>query len=362
MQGIVALAGAFAFIAGSWLLGVTSGDASSGADLSAPRSDPAFDMHYKQACASAECHPAPEHTRSLKHPPFLEEMCLECHNDHMFSNENLLRDGGNALCLSCHPAVELAAGEDHVAHPAETGDCLECHHPHESRIPHLLRSEEILGECADCHESFLEEAGSREYRHNYFNPRSQCGDCHYAHRNSEGKFLREDMDETCLTCHDLPIRSKTRDIENVAETIRTAPFVHEALTEAKSCNACHTPHGSNQSALLKEGYPAENYEMYERERYSLCWQCHSADLAENPNGTGVTLFRHGDVNLHATHVSEIGRGRACHLCHSAHASDGPGLIRSSFRYGEWDAPLIYRADENGGSCQTPCHREKEYRR
>jgi predicted CXXCH cytochrome family protein len=320
------------------------------------------DSHYNQSCDSADCHPTSKAPRYIKHPPFLEQQCLTCHRDHSVSSNDLLTNRGDAVCLACHDSVELAPDGGALSHPQEVGSCLECHNPHQSRIPHLLRDESQKGICADCHESFLQEADSRKFRHHFFDPRSQCGDCHYAHKASEKKYLREDVGETCLTCHDLPIATEGRHLENVAEQLRDAPSVHEALSEPESCSLCHTPHGSDQSALLKDGYPSLNYATYEKERYALCWQCHSSDLAEKANGLGITLFRDGDANLHQTHVSKLSQGRACHLCHAAHASNSPSLIRSSFRFGAWDAPLVFKGDDNGGNCLTPCHRPKEYRR
>jgi predicted CXXCH cytochrome family protein len=165
--------------------------------------------------------------------------------------------------------------------------------------------------------------------------------------------------ESCLTCHDLPIKIGTRTLENIAERLRTAPVVHGAMREG-SCPVCHTPHGSVQPSLLREGYPAGNYESFEADHYALCWHCHSQQLVMNVNGAGVTKFRNGELNLHRVHVVQLKRGRACHLCHEPHVSDPPHLIRTHVTFGSWNAPLIYKATPEGGSCQTPCHDTKTY--
>ena len=212
---------------------------------------------------------------------------------------------------------------------------------------------------------FLNKAAKLPYRHHYLDPKTECGSCHYAHRRPAQHYLRENVSaETCLTCHDLPIGVEGRVLENVADRIRRAPVVHGAVKQG-ACPACHTPHGSPQPSLLKPGYPAGNYETYRSEQYAICWQCHAKTLAESPRaaGTGVTAFRNGEQKI-CTSCTWRGskRGRACHLCHEAHASDAPHLLREKVRFGQWNTALVYKPDAAGGSCQTPCHKERAYAR
>ena len=322
---------------------------------------PAFDTHYKKACDDSSCHPVKDAGRIPTHSPYLEGQCLACHVDHQSAGQDLLREGGDALCRTCHADVETTNGAA-LAHPPNSPPCLSCHAPHQSRNPGLTRGDEPLRQCAQCHEPFLSAAESLPYRHQHFDPRGQCGDCHYAHRRGAEKYLRESAAATCLTCHDLPMRADNRQIENVGESIRRSADVHMALKAPPSCPACHTPHGSEQPALLKAGYPAGSYQTYRTEDYALCWQCHSKKLAQSAQGAGATQFYNEEANLHRVHVAELRRGRACHLCHAAHASDAPHLLRKETAFGQWSAPLVYEPLVDGGRCQTPCHREREYHR
>ncbi|GAB4325471.1 MAG: hypothetical protein Kow0059_21510 [Candidatus Sumerlaeia bacterium] len=328
---------------------------------SLPKEPLNFDQRHQKTCNAAECHkPQPYQPGLIQHPPFLEGKCLACHVDHQYDTPELLKTRSSELCLSCHEPIRAeiqAAGRFHPEGPDQT--CLTCHQPHSSRVRNLLRDEAKLALCSTCHEDFLNQAQTKPYRHQYFDPASQCGNCHYAHTGGTQKFLRSDVGETCLTCHDLPIRVEGRNLENVGQRLREAAMIHDAM-KSRSCPACHTPHGSTQSSLLLPGYPDGPRARYEEGLYALCWQCHEPAIVD-PQG-GQTGFRNQDTNLHSLHVRELKRGRACHVCHEAHASDAPHLLRRFITFNQWEAPLQYTPTSDGGVCQTPCHKEKQYSR
>ena len=315
----------------------------------------------QKSCRDSSCHPKESVGRRIIHPVFLEQRCTRCHVKPQSFWAPLLETWPDLACLTCHFDVGWKYPEAELAHPPTTRNCVACHNPHESRIRNRLRNEENLRECSKCHEPFLTEMQSMPYRHQHFELKTECGFCHNAHRRGEGKFVRENASESCLTCHDMPIQYKGGTLENIVERLREAPVVHGVMNEG-SCPVCHTPHGSPQPALLNAGYPAGSYEVYSPEQYQLCSQCHQNTLAENYQGEERTKFRHGSANLHRLHVIELGRGRACHLCHEAHASDRPHLMRDRLVFGVWNAPFEYESSDEGGQCLTPCHREKEYRR
>lgn len=319
------------------------------------------DSHYQRTCTSGGCHSMPHDEPGLiRHPSYLERWCDNCHTDHSSQTEMLLIAQPEELCLSCHAESETA--HDSIIHPPGSGNCTDCHSPHQSSVRHLLRDEELLLSCSECHEEDLREAAEKPFKHRFFDPRAECGSCHYAHRAGEdGAYLRGNLGETCLTCHDMDIRSRGRALENVGLQIRNARHVHEPLHE-DLCHACHTPHGAMQPSLLRENYPAGSYTRYERRNYSLCWTCHDSAMVEMPETRDATGFRNGSVNLHNIHVMQSGRGRACHLCHTAHASDRPHLLRERITFGSWESDFEFDPLPDGGSCLTACHREEAYRR
>ena len=318
-----------------------------------------YDRKYQKSCDDVQCHPKTNPSGGPYHVPYLLGKCLACHEDHTSSAKGLLKPGGDKVCLSCHARTIADPSTGKVLHPTVNKGCVECHFPHVSRVRNLLRSEQELARCAECHADFLQKAAQRTFKHKFFDPKSQCGFCHYAHQRSDKKYLRENVSESCLTCHDLAISVDKRKLESVGERLRSAKVVHGAM-RAEGCPACHTPHGSDQSSLLNPGYPAGNYATYQTEQYALCWKCHKSKLAESINAIGATNFRQGNTNLHRLHLSQLGQGRACHLCHAPHASDQPHLIRESLTFRNWQAPLRYQSTANGGSCTTACHKDKQY--
>jgi predicted CXXCH cytochrome family protein len=319
------------------------------------------DRRYDKTCISAGCHPVEATGSILDHPPYLEGACLNCHLDHSSTVGNLLRRPMNDVCLKCHTSVELDPKTHQLTHPPNTRNCTDCHNPHQSRVRNLLRSDAQLGICVKCHENVLEAAKKMPYRHKYFDPVNECGYCHYAHRLRAQNYLRDNVTESCLTCHDLPIQEDGRRIEDVGKVLREAKEIHGGK-QILPCPTCHTPHGSDQPSLLRPGYPAGAYEVYNSDKYALCWQCHDAALVESVQGKGATDFRDKDVNLHRIHVVELRRGRACHICHEPHASDRPHLLRTRLIFQKWNAPFGYDQLPDGGRCDTPCHRPKEYQR
>lgn len=103
-----------------------------------------------------------------------------------------LRFPKDRICFECHDdmTAEALAGRSKVLHaPAEGGECLECHDPHESRWPALL----VDG---------------------------------------------DPLEKLCFRCHD---------VEGV---VGEEP--HAALAgEARTCTRCHDPHGADRAGLLK---------------------------------------------------------------------------------------------------------------
>jgi len=318
------------------------------------------DSRFDKSCTTAECHPMPSvPDGAIDHAPFLEQWCDRCHTDHSASGKGLLSAPEPQVCLACHAQVETREGA--LAHPAGGGDCTQCHDPHRSPVRHLLRNDDLLMGCVGCHAQDLAREREKPHHHSYFDPEKECGSCHYAHANSADHHLRPDVGETCLTCHDMAIQVQGRKLENVGAELRASRVLHKPAVDGQ-CQACHTPHGSVQPSLLKDDYPAGDYQRYERANYALCWQCHDPALAETASTRTATRFRDGDTNLHFVHVARIGKGRACHLCHTPHAAERSHLLRETMRFGAWNGTFDYRQTPEGGSCATACHRLKQYER
>lgn len=319
-----------------------------------------LDAKHQKTCTTSECHAMPSATDgAVAHTPFLEEQCDRCHTDHSGAEKGLLKAAEPALCLECHKDVEMKG--DVTGHATNGESCTTCHNPHRSEVRHLLRTDEMRLGCVKCHGEDLARERAKPHHHKYFDPEKECGSCHFAHSNSAEKYLRTNIGETCLTCHDMSIQVEGRKLDNIGARLHNSKVLHSPANQGK-CQACHTPHGSEQPSLLKDSYPAGNYEKYERSNYQLCWQCHNPETVEASPTRTATQFRAGSTNLHQVHVVKFGKGRACHLCHTAHAADRPHLLRDTVRFGSWAGKLDYTTSADGGTCTTACHRPKTYSR
>ena len=116
----------------------------------------------------------------VRHRPYAERECLSCHES-QFSQK--LRTELPALCLSCHPA--MAAPQLYPHAPVAQGQCLVCHHPHESLEPSLL-----VGSgwrlCGGCHEERLVSATPAHAGAGG----DLCQNCHDPHGGRDPHLLR----------------------------------------------------------------------------------------------------------------------------------------------------------------------------
>lgn len=230
------------------------------------------------------------------HPPF-REGCSNCHGD---TAAELEGGGGNALCEMCHDDVAETIATAAVPHPAmEAMECVDCHSPHASRQPKLLRAAGG-GLCLDCHEG--QAGGEGESTHRAISWIG-CHSCHLPHGGSQKNLLRASGNDLCNGCH-LKSRVNTDRDGNIRvdggfvlrgeraqelELIGLDPFlrkdhpipehpvsgtiddkgrteVAESLVgQEMTCRMCHEPHAAPNSKLF--AWKATN-------QAELCIACH----------------------------------------------------------------------------------------
>lgn len=147
------------------------------------------------------------------HPPYEDDACDECHavsasasfrpefraqppsDDYSSASPSRLLFPREKICYECHDDMtpeELAPDGETIHGPVEDGECLECHDPHQSRYPKMLR-------------------------------------------------LGDPFEKLCFQCHD-------------PEDIEGEP--HDALEgEDRVCIRCHDPHVSEREYLIKPDAP-----------------------------------------------------------------------------------------------------------
>lgn len=295
------------------------------------------------ACATVNCHVVFGQAEVV-HRPVADGECSACHRatgtPHPGAGSMQLVAKGRALCLDCHD--DPAKGQAFV-HPPVADDCTGCHSPHQSANAKLLL--QPGGKlCLMCHDSIM--AGAKVH-----GPvRAQnCAMCHAAHASANPNLLTRPGNGLCLACH-----------PGIGQIIAKAKSQHEPVARGR-CWECHAPHASDFPPYLRAHYPAGLYEPYSRDQYALCFNCHNPEAFEFDRTSEATDFRNRNQNLHYFHVAQMGKGRACKVCHGVHGADQPRLIQSrSSHFGKWQIPVYFSQTETGGTCMVGCHRPKSY--
>lgn len=113
------------------------------------------------------------------HPPYKNRECRRCHDA---AQRMLPREDVKTFCRACHATylVDEDAEEDPAVpiehYPVADGQCFECHDPHHSDQPNLLKMPlfELCLQCHDEPEDLSEEAHAAAGV-------ERCTDCHDPH-------------------------------------------------------------------------------------------------------------------------------------------------------------------------------------
>jgi len=151
--------------------------------------------------------------KTFIHQPYDRYRCAACHDMERMS---LVMTPEEGLCARCHPGV--ATRQSYVHGPVAAGACLECHHPHESKIRGILLDE----------------------------PTTLCLRCHEAEDLSVGKHHRLEA----------MIAAATQKPEAAPATASTGSRTDEAVGTRGSCIDCHDPHGGDNRMFVKRAGPA----------------------------------------------------------------------------------------------------------
>jgi len=193
----------------------------------------------------------------------------------------------NEKCLACHQTHQRIEWKGST-HAFNEVACASCHSIHTAKDPVLDRQTQPKV-CFGCHAN--EQAKFQQTSHHPVREgKMGCSECHDAHGgNASGLKIKASVREKCTSCH--------------AE--KRGPFLWDHAPAAEDCNLCHTPHGSNQPALLKKRVP------------QLCQECHSPAGHPSVSYNGSKLLA-GSMFLGA---------KSCSNCHSAvHGSNHPSGV------------------------------------
>jgi DmsE family decaheme c-type cytochrome len=173
--------------------------------------------------------------------------CSSCHTAHAARDPVLEKATQPQVCFACH-GEQRAESFQFSHHPIREGKvvCSDCHNPHGSAGPKLLKELTINETCYDCH---AEKRGPLLWEHEPV--REDCSICHTPHGSTQARLLKERPPYLCQSCHGLDSHNdKSLAGQNLADGNRSVSSGTFAIQKfqlmARGCVNCHSQvHGSN---------------------------------------------------------------------------------------------------------------------
>lgn len=187
-----------------------------------------------------------------------------------------------ADCMTCHKAVGAAK----FTHgPVGVNMCAVCHIDEKPAADpakrHVFSFSGAQPElCLACHEGLREKVRSSKFKHQ---AAKTCTACHDPHGSGQRFFLRgKNMSSLCSSCHENKMKG-------------AVPHKPAKM----SCALCHDPHGADNDKLLKTSQP------------ELCLSCH-----QKLRSVLAGKYLHGPVQT------------GCTTCHDPHSAPKPLLLQA----------------------------------
>jgi DmsE family decaheme c-type cytochrome len=180
--------------------------------------------------------------------------CNSCHVVHSPTDKVRERKMQTEVCFTCHK--EQRADTHKIStHPIDAGKvvCSDCHNPHGSVGPKLLKKNTVTETCFTCH---AEKRGPFVFEHQPVI--EDCTNCHTPHGSNITPLLKSRAPFLCQECHDgahasaTPVGPNAAGYQGGLSTINAAgngalyPSVNNV---GNACLNCHRQiHGSNSPA------------------------------------------------------------------------------------------------------------------
>ena len=181
--------------------------------------------------------------------------CNSCHKVHAPVDKVRDRKTQTEVCFTCHKE-QRADTHKISAHPIDAGKviCSDCHNPHGSVAPKLLKKNTVNETCFLCH---AEKRGPFLWEHQHAT--EACTNCHTPHGSNISPLLKSRTPFLCDECHDGPHNSQASYGANVAGiqggaaaglvANTTGPTAPGSNQVGRACMNCHVMvHGSNSPA------------------------------------------------------------------------------------------------------------------
>lgn len=182
--------------------------------------------------------------------------CTSCHESHVRKDRVLTRGEQSEVCFACHK-TERAQTHRISTHPLAAGkmDCSNCHNPHGSTGPVLMRTGSVNETCFQCH---AEKRGPFLWEHQPVT--EACTTCHTPHGSNITPLLKARTPYLCQSCHTGDHAAQVNSAANLQNgRVTTAnglfPLANaagRAQLAGRNCQSCHfLVHGSNHPAGAK---------------------------------------------------------------------------------------------------------------
>ena len=165
-------------------------------------------------------------------------------------------------CLACHQTDAKRshwAGSQHANADVACTNCHQIHVQHDA-VRDKLTQPDV---CFACHKEQRTQI-NKPSRHPIPEGKVSCSDCHNPHGSVGPKLMKRDsVNETCYTCHMEKRGPFVHVHEPVAEDCSNCHNPHgtvvENLLKARPpmlCHQCHTPHGAQVGQIAGQGQPS----------------------------------------------------------------------------------------------------------
>jgi DmsE family decaheme c-type cytochrome len=173
--------------------------------------------------------------------------CTSCHQIHTAHDKVRDKVTQPEVCFTCHKEQRAQINRP-SHHPIPEGKmtCSDCHNPHGSVGPKLMKRDSVVDTCYTCH---MEKRGP--FVHNHEPVNEDCSNCHNPHGTTVESMLKARLPFLCHQCHS----PHGANIAQIAGQGQQALGLLSATSSGKSginytmargCLNCHTQiHGTN---------------------------------------------------------------------------------------------------------------------
>lgn len=171
--------------------------------------------------------------------------CSSCHVTHAAHDKVRGKKTQTEVCFACHKE-QRAQSHKISTHPIDAGKvvCSDCHNPHGSAGPKLLKKNTVTETCFTCH---AEKRGPLLFEHQPV--MEDCTNCHTPHGSNISPLLKSRAPFLCQECHDGPHTSGTAVGPNAAGNQAGLVGNPSSQRVGGACMNCHRQvHGSNSPA------------------------------------------------------------------------------------------------------------------